>query len=209
MDEKAEVVSLKQFSVEQKTMLLQGLGYQTDGIVVLDEKGKVEYIGLDIKPGTNVDLVVKDPYKWTEIEDNTYDLVISGQAFEHIEFFWLVFEEMVRVLKPNGYMCLIVPKYHIQHRYPVDCWRFLPDGMRALAKYAGIKCLKAEADHVGNYLHLQENNGDCVGVFQKYIQDFSVSEISNKDCVKSFQKHIRDFPQPKTPNDDCVGVFQK
>jgi len=41
MIEKAEVISLKQFSVEQKTMLLQGLGYQTDGDVVLTEKGDI------------------------------------------------------------------------------------------------------------------------------------------------------------------------
>lgn len=130
-------------------------------------EGKVEYIGLDIKPGTNVDLVVKDPYKWAEIKDNTYDLIISGQSFEHMEFFWLVFVEMTRVLKPNGYMCIIVPKYHMQHRFPVDCWRFLPDGMRALAKYAGIKCIKATADHIEHFFRPGSHNKDCMGVFQK------------------------------------------
>lgn len=52
MVEKAEVISLKQFSIEQKTMLLQGLGYQTDGVVVLDERGntvKDKYVGIPVE----------------------------------------------------------------------------------------------------------------------------------------------------------------
>jgi len=127
----------------------------------------VEYTGLDIEAGENVDLVVKDQYKWTELEDNTFDIVISGQTLEHIEFFWLVFAEMARVLKPGGFMCLIVPKYHMMHRYPIDCWRFQPDSMRALAKYAGIKCIMAKAEHIKYLLKPGSINKDCIGVFQK------------------------------------------
>jgi len=129
--------------------------------------GFAEYTGLDIEPGNNVDLVVKDPYKWTEIEDNTFDIVMSGSVFEHVEFFWLVFEEMTRVLKPGGYMLLIVPKIHMQHKYPVDCWRFYPDCMIALAKYTGIKCIRADAEYIPDYTKLEHRPYDCEGVFQK------------------------------------------
>ena len=51
----------------------------------------MDYTGLDIVAGKNVDLVVENPYKWMELNDNSFDIVISGQAFEHIEFFWIVF----------------------------------------------------------------------------------------------------------------------
>ena len=44
------------------------------------------YDGLDMERGKNVDFVPTDPYDWNEIKNNTYDLVISGQALEHIEF---------------------------------------------------------------------------------------------------------------------------
>lgn len=33
--------------------------------------------------------MLKNPYDWQEIETDSFDLVISGQAFEHIEFFWI------------------------------------------------------------------------------------------------------------------------
>jgi len=133
---------------------------------VLKKLSKVEYHGLDIEPGDNVDIVVADPYNWRELEDESFDIVISGQLLEHVEFFWILFKEMVRVLKPGGYMCVIAPKLQKQHRFPVDCWRFLPDGMGALAKWAGITCISAEARHF-SYADKPEMPYDCVGVFQK------------------------------------------
>jgi len=63
---------------------------------------------------------------------------------EHVEYFWLTAREMARVLKPNGLMCIIVPSQGREHRHPVDCWRFLPDGMKALAKYIGVNVIKCE-----------------------------------------------------------------
>jgi SAM-dependent methyltransferase len=130
-----------------------------------------EYHGLDIEDGLNVDIVVKDPYNWREIEDGTYDIIICGQTFEHIEFFWEVFREMARVLKPKGYMCVISPSQCKIHRFPVDCWRFLPDGMRALAKYANVKSVSTYC-HSPSYKFFVDEKGrpqpnDTVGVFQK------------------------------------------
>lgn len=96
------------------------------------------YLGIDMSPGKNVDLVLADPYQWNEIASNSVDIVISGQAFEHIEFFWLTMEEIARVMKPGGLCCIIAPSGGIEHRYPVDCWRFYPDGFSALARYAKL-----------------------------------------------------------------------
>lgn len=45
------------------------------------------YLGLDMAPGANVDLVLRDPYHWVEVASQSCDVVVSGQAFEHIEYF--------------------------------------------------------------------------------------------------------------------------
>jgi SAM-dependent methyltransferase len=66
---------------------------------------------------------------------------ISGQAFEHTEYLWLTMMEVERVLKPTGLACIITPSAGPEHRYPVDCWRIYPDGMRALAKFAGLETI--------------------------------------------------------------------
>jgi SAM-dependent methyltransferase len=81
------------------------------------------YQGLDVSAGPNVDIVLNDPYSWRALSSNSIDVVISGQAFEHIEFFWLTALELSRVLKPGGLCCLIVPSGGHEHRYPVYCWR--------------------------------------------------------------------------------------
>jgi SAM-dependent methyltransferase len=101
------------------------------------------YFGVDLEDGENVDIVLRNAYKWDEIQSNSVDVLISGQTLEHIEYFWLTILEIARVLKPDGICCLIAPSSGYEHRYPVDCWRFYPDGMTALANFAKLKVLES------------------------------------------------------------------
>ncbi|WP_405269135.1 class I SAM-dependent methyltransferase [Methanobrevibacter sp.] len=110
------------------------------GMILNEEKWT--YKGLDLKEGNNVDIVVEDPYNWKEIEDEAFDVVVSGQAFEHIEFFWLTLEQIKRVLKTEGLFCLIVPSSGPVHRNPYDCYRFNQDGMKSMAKYINFQVLE-------------------------------------------------------------------
>jgi SAM-dependent methyltransferase len=102
------------------------------------------YVGLDLAPGPGVDVVVRQPYRWKELRAASFDVVVSGQAFEHIEFPWVTILEVSRVLRPGGLLCLIVPSSGPEHRYPVDCWRFYTDGLVALAHWADLDVLSAE-----------------------------------------------------------------
>ena len=100
------------------------------------------YLGVDMAAGNNVDVVLRDPYDWQEIATGSADVLISGQTFEHTEFFWLTMQQIAGALKPNGLCCLIAPSAGPEHRYPVDCWRVYPDGFRALARSAGLETLE-------------------------------------------------------------------
>ncbi len=125
------------------------------------------YVGVDLAPGRNVDIVLQSPYDWKELGRNSADVVVSGQAFEHIDFFWISALEIARVLRPGGICCLIVPSAGPEHRYPVDCWRFYPDGLRAIARFAGLDVLKAETDWVGTGGEGSEMWRDSVLIAQK------------------------------------------
>ncbi len=96
------------------------------------------YVGADLAPGQNVDIVLKHPFRWREIASGSVDVLISGQVLEHVEYFWITMLEISRVLKPGGLACIIVPSGGPEHRYPLDCWRFYPDGMRALANFGRL-----------------------------------------------------------------------
>lgn len=104
---------------------------------------KWEYTGADMAKGANVDLVLPDAYDWKGIESGYFDVVISGQVFEHVEFYWVTMIEIARVLKENGLCCIIAPSGGPEHKYPVDCWRFYPDGFRALARFSCLEALEA------------------------------------------------------------------
>ena len=102
-----------------------------------------QYVGVDIVPGKNVDVFVRDAYRCRELKANSVDVLISGQTFEHTEFFWETAEEIARILKPNGLCCVIASWTGPVHRYPLDCWRMNCDGMLAIARYAGLEVLEA------------------------------------------------------------------
>jgi SAM-dependent methyltransferase len=101
------------------------------------------YVGVDLTAGQNVDIVLRDPYNWRELKSNSVDVLVSGQTFEHTEFFWETVLEIARVLKPGGLCCIIAPATGPEHRFPLDCWRIFADGMRSLARYAHLEVLYA------------------------------------------------------------------
>lgn len=109
--------------------------------LILNEK-KWTYHGLDLREGNNIDIIVENPYNWKEVEDESYDLIITGQAFEHIEYFWLTLEEVKRVLKPGGLFFIIVPSTGPVHKNPYDCYRFNDDAMKAIAKYINFQVIE-------------------------------------------------------------------
>jgi SAM-dependent methyltransferase len=136
--------------------------YAVQGQTYRDLVRPGNYTGLDVTEGPNVDIVVKDPYSWAEIPVWTYDVVISGQALEHVEFPWLTVQEMNRALKPGGRVCIIAPSAGKEHRYPLDCYRYYPDGLAALAKWAGWR-----VDEVRRYPELNKQWQDCILIATK------------------------------------------
>ena len=99
---------------------------------------QAQYIGLDIAAGPNVDVIMDKPYEWDSLEDESFDFVISGQAFEHMEYPWLTIKEIYKKMKPGGLCCIIAPNTSGEHKMPLDCYRFFSDGLAALAKWAGF-----------------------------------------------------------------------
>ena len=144
---------------------------------------KWDYYGMDMEYGENIDICVDNPYDWKEIEDEPFDVIISGQAFEHMEFFWLVMEEISRALKPNGLCCIIAPSQGYEHRYPVDCYRYYSDGMYALAKYVDFDVLHVST---GKYHDLIEED-----IFQDNYHVWKDSMlVARKKNDKNEAKHI-------------------
>ncbi len=129
------------FSKGKETIKILDIGsYDVNGTYKEIFKGpRYQYVGMDVAEGPNVDIVPQDIYSWKEIAEGSFDLVISGQVLEHVEYPWLTAKEIERVLKPSGFCILIAPNSGAEHKAPSDCYRYHSDGLSALAAWAGLK----------------------------------------------------------------------
>ena len=135
---------------------------------IFTEKGH-SYDGLDMEQGPNVDICPSSAYVWKEIENEQYDVVVSGQALEHIEFLDNS-RRNNKVTKKDGLICIIAPNGFEEHRYPVDCWRFLTDGMIAMTRLYKLKRLHAHtnsAPSIEDEEWYSEKNADSMLIAMK------------------------------------------
>jgi SAM-dependent methyltransferase len=58
------------------------------------------YLGVDLLPGRNVDLTTKGHE--LDLPDESMDVIISTECFEHDQFYSLTLKNIVRMLKPGG-----------------------------------------------------------------------------------------------------------
>ncbi len=151
----------------------------------------VDYIGLDMSAGLNVDYVPQDPYQWDELEDESFDFVISGNAFEHIEYPWLTICEIYKKLKNGGVACILAPNSLYEHRYPLDCYRYFSDGFRALAKWGGFEVVDVTVsgvpdENVSSDWYAAGHN-DTMMILAKGISAEKIASLPKFKCEKRYR----------------------
>lgn len=92
--------------------------------------GRKEYLGVDARPGPGVD-VVADVEALPQA-DASVGTVIAMNTFEHVPRFWRGFDEIYRVLRPEGMLLVSCPFYFHLHSFPSDYWRFSPEALNLL-----------------------------------------------------------------------------
>jgi SAM-dependent methyltransferase len=88
------------------------------------------YVGLDVRPGPGVDCVAD--VEALPLADASVGTVIAMNTFEHVPRFWRGFEEIYRVLRPDGVLLVSCPFYFHIHSFPSDYWRFTPQALQLL-----------------------------------------------------------------------------
>ncbi len=70
----------------------------------------IEYVAADFAAGNGIDIVLQDRYA-LPFEDESIDAIVWQAAFKRSDMYWLTFNECLRVLKPEGLLCIGLP-YH-------------------------------------------------------------------------------------------------
>jgi hypothetical protein len=135
----------------------------------------VRFIGVDCFPGKHVDIVTNDPYK-VDLPNEYADIVVSSSTLEHVQFFWLLFMEMIRIVKKGGLIYIQAPSSGPYHPCPVDCWRFYPGAGQALQKWS---------ERMGNPVYLQYSH---ISEYEFKLGDEVISGDQWKDWIVVFKK---------------------
>jgi SAM-dependent methyltransferase len=181
-----------------------------------------DYTGVDVRKGNNIDIVMDKPYS-IPAKGKSFDIVLSGQVFEHVPFFWASLLEIARVMKPRAYFFMTVPsRGHVHSAY--DCWRVYPDGLRAMAAWSRLSLLEGFTDFpraVGertggtqrkhDFATIDSENyywGDTVGVFQKPERYPSLRAAVLRTPLRMWANRIgglEGVPKPQADPDTVAG----
>lgn len=155
----------------------------------------VNYTGIDFVPGKGVDLILSDPYK-IPLESESVDVAVCSSVFEHSELFWVLYLEIMRLLRPHGLFYLNVPANSDFHRWPVDCWRFYPDSGKALEKWAKHSNMNAALlESYTSAQNVQDTWNDFVAIFvkdEKFAQNFPSRILDRKNNITNGLKRGSD-----------------
>lgn len=92
-----------------------------------------DYVGVDMRPGENVDLVANAhvlPFK-----NESFDNVLCMEMLEHDDLPFHSVSEMRRVLKCGGLFLMTARGINFpKHDHPHDYWRFTPEAMAVLCR---------------------------------------------------------------------------
>lgn len=80
------------------------------------------------------------------IEEEKFDIIISGNVMEHVRDIWKWIDELKRILKKGGLIITILPTSIEYHPAPYDCWRIYPEGMKALMAHKELDVLECYFD---------------------------------------------------------------
>lgn len=94
-------------------------------------------IGIDFYPYEKVN-VICDLSKPLPFKDNIVDAIIASNVFEHLPNTHDVFEECLRILKPNGVLIGTIPFLLRVHQTPYDFHRYTYIMLEKLLKDAGF-----------------------------------------------------------------------
>ena len=159
-----------------------------------------EYTGLDIEKGPNVDIVEKGLYNFG-LDKESYDVIISGNCLEHVQAPWLWIKEIEKIIKKKGLICIIVPYNIAIHRFPLDCWRILPDGMKyLLEKHCNFKIIECSLNK------LNENDDKIIvshpSKDKKIIDVYCIvkkTRFGVEEKIKSSMEKMKEFVRNNFP----------
>lgn len=83
-----------------------------------------------------------DLNKGLPIADSTFDTILLTDVLEHIANPFSLWQEMTRILKPDGKLIIGVPFFHLLHEEPFDYFRYTEFSLNLFSKENNLKIIE-------------------------------------------------------------------
>lgn len=143
---------LEEHDMKGKKVLDVGSFNVNGALDVQFKEAGLEYTGVDMRKGQNVDIVVNGHELSTVFEPHSFDLVVCFDTLEHDDLFWLTLKEMRKILKSGGWLIIGAPSInHPIHQHPKDYYRFTTDSFEDVF-FKGMENVWIEDQYYGDQL---------------------------------------------------------
>lgn len=96
-----------------------------------DQCGVLDYVGIDQRPGTGVDVVLNTADLYEAHHLGQFDCVVATSFFEHDRQFWQTLDGVYRRLNHGGVFIVTVPHQDWgYHGEPKDYYRYTADALK-------------------------------------------------------------------------------
>ena len=127
--------------------------------------GKGDYVGVDLFEGPGVDCILDLTKDFATVDrafqGRRFGTIICLSVLEHCAQPFHMAENLTRLLKPGGKICISAPFAWKFHGYPSDYWRFTHEGIKMLfpeIQFDANACCSSTS-HAGEYRPLDQNLG--------------------------------------------------
>jgi len=161
---------------------------------------RATYVGFDIYPGDNVD-VVGDAHRLSEYfgKEDAFDLIFSSACFEHFAMPWVVTLEIAKMLNIGGHVFVETHFSFSSHERPWHFYQYSDMGLKALfSKALGFECVEAGMSN------------PMVGRFSTFADDYLKHQfVAGLFCHSEYLgkkvADVPDFDWKKVALSDIVG----
>jgi SAM-dependent methyltransferase len=114
------------------------------------------YRNLDLEGGD--DTIVADITDCPQLDDGSFDVIVSVDVFEHIKEPWRAAQEISRLLAPGGLVYTSTLFSWRYHPCPVDYWRFSPEALEFI--FSGVATVEKGFDATERRRDLRKKSKD-------------------------------------------------
>lgn len=174
------------------------------------------YTGIDIAQNSSSTVDIISSITNISLPDNSFHIILCTEVLEHISNTSVAFQELARLLKPNGQLIITVPFAYPLHEEPYDFVRLTPHQLYECARKNNLEITEIVTS--GNELEVMATvwcnmwtrmNRANLDPLKKLQEIWNLLMVFSMNAITTIASNKIDSILPKKYYLNAMAVFQK